>query len=981
MIAALCRYFGFPSIVAEQGGSMRPVLIARRSAAHIVSYLLAGTAISVLAPAPVFAQSRATVLQGTLSQDGSNSRLNGATVTIVETRQTTASNAEGVYRFGNVRPGTYHLRYEYLGFPAHVETVVVGDGTVTHDVVLGGSGDVVVTGQRGAQAQALSKQRAADNTRSVVSADQAGRFPDYNAAEALRRVPGVSVQREVDAGEGRYISIRGLDSGLNNTQINGMDAAQLEKENRRVPLDMIQTSAIASITVHKTLLPDQEADGIGGAVVLETATAFDYAKPFVDVAVNGYYHDLGGKVSPTVQGTAATRFGADKQFGILVSGSYSKRKTRGYVFYQDEDYLALTEDDPSGGVVPLEYHIANYDNDRETISGNVSLNWKVSGATELTFKGSYNRLYDKELSRAIYFEGGTDEYGDDSKLILSEPGSANIFDEYEETLLTQQSYTLRGVTHSGALTLNYGLGYSSGKREEPNDYEVGFTKQLDSNLFGYDTSGRFPIPNLTAADKAAIGNPNGYVLGYNDIDLDDSLNQRYAANLDVGYEPSGSWLRLVKAGVKVERSHRRVFEGNVTDLQGPLTLNQFGLGTMVDTGVVGAPYAPFLSLNLANLKNWKKYAQHLVDTNPDFSNDYVDNGAIPPDADSYTSNEDIYAGYVMAKGAWGPLEVIGGLRVDHTRVTSDNYEVLELEDEDPVFTKVKGKASYTSVLPRLQVNYRAANDLVFRGAFYTSIARPEPQYISGAIEIEEEDGKVDVTVGNPGMKPAYAYNFDLSVEKYIGSIGIISGGVYYKKIDRFIFSGISPETEGDLTRFANDPRLAGKVIDDVITYKNGKSADIYGAEINIVRQFSELPGAWGGFGVYANATFQHSKADTGIEGISKGDFLNAPDMILNGALTYQKYGIEGTLAYSWRDRQAVGFSSYGERIVEEAYGSLDGQFRYAINRHFAAFVNAVDMLNSGRNPIVDQRYGSGSSNLVSTTYTGRTVTFGIDARF
>jgi TonB-dependent receptor len=962
---------------------MRAFFVARSLAMRPTHRLLAGTATAalLLCAAPVFAQTESAVLQGTLSQGGSDAILDGVIVTIVETGQTTVSDAQGLYRFGNLAPGTYQVSVSYLGYPTQVESVTLAAGATTHDIVIGAeAGTIVVTGQRAAQAEALNKQRAASNTRAVVSADQAGRFPDYNAAEALRRVPGVSVQREVDAGEGRYISIRGLDSGLNNTQINGMDAAQPEKENRRVPLDMVQTSAIASITVHKTLLPDQEADGIGGAVVLETATAFDYKKTVADFTASGFYHDLAGKVSPTVQGTLATRFGADKQFGILVSGAYSKRKTKGFVFYQDEDYMALVEDDPSQGVVPLEYHIAEYENDRTNISANVALNWAVSGATELVFRGSFNRLYDKELSRAIYFEGGTDEYDDDGKLILTEPGSANIFDEYEETELTQQSYVLRGVTHSGALTLDYGLGYSTGKREEPNDYEVGFTKQLQSNLFGYDTSGRFPVPNLTDADKAAIGNPDGYVLGYNDIDLDDSMNTRYAGHLDVSYEPSGSWLRLVKAGVKVERSHRRMFEANVIDLQGPLTLRQFGMGGLVDTGTVGAPYAPFLSLNLANLKNWKDYAQKLVDTNPDFSNDYVEDGAIPRDGDSYTSNEDIYAGYLMGKAVWGKLEVIGGVRVDHTRIASDNYEALELEDEDPVFTKVKGKASYTSVLPRLQVNYRASDDLVFRGAFYTSIARPEPQYISGATEIEEEDGKVDVTVGNPGMKPAYAYNFDFSAEKYLGSIGVISGDLYYKKIDRFIFSGISPETEGDIARFANDPRLVGKVIDDVITYTNGKNADIYGAEINIVHQFTKLPGALGGLGVYANATLQHSKADTGIEGISKGAFLNAPNVILNGALTYQKYGIEGSLAYSWRDRQAVGFSSYDERIVEQAYGSLDGQLRYAFNRHFAVFVNAVDILNSGKDPIVDQRYGAGSHNLVSTTYTGRTVTFGINAR-
>lgn len=935
-----------------------------------------------IATAPAFAQSAPAVLTGHVWQGDGGAMLSGATVTIVETGDSAVTDDQGLYRFGAVPAGDYTMRVSYIGLPVQSVRVSAGaNETVTRDFQLGddSKSGIRVIGQRAAQAKALSEQRSADNTRNVVSADQAGRFPDFNAAEALRRVPGVSVQREVDAGEGRYISIRGLDSGLNNTQVNGMNAAQPEKENRRVPLDMIQTSALSSITVHKTLLPDQDADGIGGAVVLETATAFDYRKPVIDLTVAGFYHDLRNKVQPQVQGTVATKFGADDRFGILVSGAYSKRKTKGFVFYQDEDYLAFEEDDPTSGVTPLQYHQTEYENDRETISANVALNWAATDTTTFTFKGSFNRLYDKELSRALYYEGGTDEYGDDGRLILTEPGSVNIFNQYEETELTQQAYVLNGVTRTGGFTFDYGIGYSTAKREEPFDNEVAFTKELDSNLFDYDFSGKFPQPNLSAADRAAIADPNGYELGYNDIDIDNSKNERYAARIDVTYEPTSDWLRSIKFGAKAERSERTLFEGNVMELTGPLTLNQFGTGRLVNTSPTGAPYPPYLSLNIANLKNWRTYAQGLIDNGGgDYVNEYVEDGGIPQDEDSYTSREDTYAVYAMGKAVWDKWEVIGGFRIDHTRVSSDNFEVIALEGADPLFTKVKGKARYTNVLPRLQVNYRASDDLVFRGAFYTSIARPEPLYISGATEIEEDDGEVDVTVGNPGLKPAYAYNVDLSLERYFGSIGLISAGVYYKKIDRFIFSGTAPETEGDRARFANDPRLAGKVIDDVITYTNGKSAEIYGIELNAVRQFRNWPGALGGLGIYANATFQKSKADTGIEGVAKGDFFNAPEKMFTSAVTYQKYGIEATLAYSWRDRQAVRFSSYNTRIAEEPYGSLDGQFRYAITPKMKVFVNAVDILNNGKDPIVDERYGAGSRYLEGATYTGRTITFGIN---
>lgn len=909
--------------------------------------------------------------------------LSGVLVRVETTGQTAVTDSEGRYRFGALPPGAHSLTFQYLGLPDLNESIEIAPGENPQRVSTMGAAQVselVVTGQRAAQARALSRQRNADNLSNIVAADQAGRFPDLNAAEALRRMPGVSVQREVVAGEGRYVSIRGLDSGLNNTQINGMNAAQPEKESRRVPLDMIQTAALSSITVHKTLLPDQDADGIGGAVVLETATAFDFAKPVLDLTVSGFHHDLAGKTSPMFQGTAARRFGDHGQFGVLVSGGYSKRQTKGFVFYQDEDYLSFVEDDPASGVTPLQFHVAQYEDRRENISANLALNWAVTDNTELTFKGSYNRLYDQELSREIYFEGGTDEYAD-GKLILTEQGNAQIFNQYEETELTQQSYVLTGKTRSGAFTFDYGLGYSAGVRNEPFDNEVAFKVDLDSNLFGYDLSGKFPQPNLTAADRARIADPSQYALGYNDIDIDDQKNARTAAHFNVTYEPGSSWLRSVKFGAKAERSKRQLAEGNVMELEGPLTLQQFGVGPLVDVSKTGAPYPAFLSLNIDQVKAWRTYSQNLVATNPAFENAYAQDGVVPRDEDSYQSREDIFASYLMAKGVWGRWEAIGGLRVDHTRIASDNWEAVELEGQDPTFTAVTGKANYTSWLPRLQVNYRASDDLVVRGAMFTSIARPEPLFISGATTIEEEDGEVDVTVGNPGLKPAYAYNFDLGVERYFGSIGMVSAGVYYKRIDRFIFSGVAGETEADRVRFENDPRLAGKAIDDVTTYTNGKRASVYGLELNLVRQFNTLPGPWGGLGVYANATLQRSKADPGVDDITKGDVFNAPEQIYTVAATYQKYGLEGTLAYGWRDRQAVRFSSYGTRIVEEAYGSLDGQLRYAVHPRAKIFVNAVDILNDGDKAIVDERYGAGSRYLEGATYSGRTVTFGLNLSF
>ncbi len=927
------------------------------------------------------AQTSSGSLSGQVANQADGSPLEG--VQVEAGGAVAVTDSQGRFRFGNLPVGPHTVSASYLGLATSQQTVDIAAGAeAALNLSLGQETDVVVIqGQRAGQARALNQQRAATNARNVVSADQAGRFPDMNAAESLRRAPGVTVQREVTGGEGRYVSIRGLDSGLNNTQINGMNAAQPEKENRRVPLDMIQTSALSQITVHKSLTPDMDADGVGGAVELETATAFDFNGPVADFTLRAYQQDLAGKAGPIAEATLATQFGANNEFGILVSGAYAKRDTQGFVFYNDEDQLAFVEDDPSSGVTPIQFHETEYQNKRETISANVALNWAMSEATDLTFRASFNRLYDQEQSRALYFEAGTDEYDADGVLIQTEPGTANIFNQYEETELTQHAYILEGETRQGALTWDYSLGYSEAIREEPFDNEVAFTKELESNLMGYTRDGSFPVPNLTPADIAAIADPDGYVLGYNDIDQDDSRNNRIAAKLDMTYDLASGWLSQIKAGAKVERSERTLFEANIMELTGPLTLDAFGVGQLVDVSASGAPYPAYLSLNQNRVRAWRTYSQSLVDANPgDYTNEYVEDDGIPQDEDSYTSREDIYAGYVMGRMEQDDWDLTAGLRIDYASVESDNYEAIALEGADPIFNRITSSADYTSVLPRVQFNYRPDNASVFRASYFTSIARPEPLFISGAIEVEEEDGEVDITLGNPGLEPAYAHSLDFSFEHYMDNVGVISAGVYAKLIDKFIFSGIAPETEGDRERFENDPRLVGRVIDDVTTYTNGDQAVIYGLELNYVQNFTSLPDAWGGLGVYANLTFQDSDADVGIEDVPDGEFFYAPSLFYTAALTYQKYGVEGSLAYSWRDSQAVRFSTYNTRIVEEPYSSLDAQIAWRLNDRVRLSLDAVDILNDGSDPVVDERFGEGGP-LEGATYTGRTITAGINVRF
>ncbi|HEX7718625.1 MAG TPA: carboxypeptidase regulatory-like domain-containing protein, partial [Woeseiaceae bacterium] len=290
-----------------------------------LAYLRLGLLVAVLVPAllmfgePVAAQSDSASINGRVVNPASRSGMSGVRVRLVETGATTSTSNDGSFRFGSVPAGSYALELSYIGMDTEVEQVTVAAGQRLDQEFSFGPAtmdEVVVTGIRGAQAAALNEQRNNDNISNVISADQLGRFPDRNIAEAMRRVPGVSIEREEKAGDGRYVSIRGLDSGLNNFKLNGMNVAQQEEDNRRIPLDVIQVEAVSMITVNKTLLPDHDGDGIGGAVEMTSATAFDFDRHHVDITAEGFYNDFRGDLGSKLAGTYSTVFGRDDRWGI-----------------------------------------------------------------------------------------------------------------------------------------------------------------------------------------------------------------------------------------------------------------------------------------------------------------------------------------------------------------------------------------------------------------------------------------------------------------------------------------------------------------------------------------------------------------------------------------------------------------------------------------------------------------------------------------
>ena len=241
----------------------------------------------VLAGTSVPAMACAGDLTGIVTSSALQRPIAGARVTLDGTAVQAVTDEAGRYTFRDIAPGAHSLGIVQPGYAAAtLGADVPAAGSVTADADLrletadggpAGGPDIVVTGSRASRVLAIERKRALPTIADVVSSDGIGKLPDYNTAEALQRLPGVSV--EIDQSEPRYVVVRGIDPNLNQVTIDGNLVGIPEAEGRRVALDTIPSDLVAAIEVVKAVTPDYDGNAIGGSINIVTPTAFDRTGP------------------------------------------------------------------------------------------------------------------------------------------------------------------------------------------------------------------------------------------------------------------------------------------------------------------------------------------------------------------------------------------------------------------------------------------------------------------------------------------------------------------------------------------------------------------------------------------------------------------------------------------------------------------------------------------------------------------------------
>lgn len=358
------------------------------------------------------------------------------------------------------------------------------------------------------------------------------------------------------------------------------------------------------------------------------------------------------------------------------------------------------------------------------------------------------------------------------------------------------------------------------------------------------------------------------------------------------------------------------------------------------------------------------------------------------------NREDEFAAYVEAQISIGRLELIGGARLVKVDVESASISSPELTladgSRDPDFEDrftqiVRLEASHTDVLPRLLANFRFSDDLVLRAGYFNTVARPQISQLDAGqsanlilLPFFGPNGDQPILIlsqGNPDFRPSYTHNFDASIQWFSDDIGILSLSAFYKDIqDPFNFVSFEGGLELDVNELVlpDAPEfnnLPANIYVQVSRPTNSKDdIELWGAELAIERRLNFLPGFWSGFGVYGNFTYSDSSQTVQFDTDSNADGFveletrvpGSPRYSGTAAITFDRFGFDSSLVYTWQDRRLVRVEDFGLDEFNSEFDSLD--FRIAYNgelqeRNYTVFFEARDLLRSSDEARVQREIG------------------------
>ena len=679
-----------------------------------------------------------------------------------------------------------------------------------------------------------------------------------------------------------------------------------------------------------------------------------------------------------------------------------------------------------------------------------------SSTINLSGRGAYRELPIAELGGELRYAWVTEDAFvshpffpiDGVGVAVSRQASYDLGVEADTT-----TYSFRGTTNVGSWELDYAAGYAKGNTARPNSAGMNVSFDipraidpafLEQRILDNTIDGR-----VISVFDPAVPDDNNFILpgflpeGFDFYNTTENLplsfaslrgggigrNERLSGRFSVRRTFDSDIVRYIELGVDYEESEirsgsgTRGFRSFFFPLGSPEpTVDQFGIefapGVLDEIGAAGN----FDSITLESMRAFLDNAAQFIEQG--MLRESLTEGH-KGERDLFNTESDT-AAYLQTRIDVERLEIVGGVRVNFIDIATSFFTSPSFSDEngvnDPTYAdrfgqRVSGGARQTDVLPRVGLSYRWSENVILRGAYFSTISRPQVRNVVGfgfaRLDLEPTGGPLDnqptleVSRRNPDLEPATTHNFDASFEWYTDDLGVIKVSAFYKTTRNPLETNA---TQGDLEILPEDlelpdtpefNNLPDNLFVSVSQPVNGEgSLDLWGVEVAFERQFTFLPGFLSGLGFYGNYAYTDSSRDR-IERFFDPELREFVDIVFKNtpfdgspkhtgtaALTYNKYGIDASLAYSRQSRRFADVDSFGFNDYDEAVETLDFRAEYLLPLRFASlrfFFEGQDLLLGSDDPFLETSMGG--ANGVPRYFTGasffggRSFAFGLTASF
>ena len=890
------------------------------------------------------------------------------------------------------------------------QTAPATDTAATGDVV-------VVTGIRASLRSSLAAKRGASAVVDSITAEEAGKFPDTNVSESLQRVPGVAIQR--NAGEGQFITVRGLGPEFNNVLINGR-TVPTDNQGREFSFDVLSADLISRADVYKTSMPELTEGGIGATVNIQTARPLDTKGTHASVNVYGAYDSMTKAVTPNFSAIYSYANPA-RTFGVAASLSYTDRESKqdsvqtdvwvsrpATVVAGSESSVGLPASAASTQtfLMPSNLGFHQQDASRKRVVGSLTLQFRPSDDWTITVDSLYSRL-DQRMTDSIYSAYFNPAFinpvigSDGTVQSFTRPGTAFVANNpalaaqvgasQNDNIVTTNNRLANTYVFglnskwnvSDSLKLEGDLSYSRATGSGVNPYIVIGEQSINGQTYNLNAGGKTPILTIpdTVVDPTQMRSHYSGISG--DSIADDILDGRFEAKWSHEAGP------FKGATVGIEYSDRHKIDAYTASPDGcaycgyhyaanPALLQVQSFANFI--GGVQVPVAGHFTYDPNAVIAWLQDPANLAHSNDPATALSFAGGPltpVPQPSGTIDVSEKVTALYADTNWAGDRWAGNAGIRFVDVKSRSLGYgtPLLTAITDYPADsnyqytygtpTALSSKNSYSDVLPSANFRYNLTDNMLLRLAASRTLTRPTLTDLGISNTYGGYYGAPTSNGGNPDLQAMHSNNYDISWEWYLSKINYIAIAGFRKDVTDFIETTTVLQTEPVIPEQVYDTRP-----------RNGAKGTINGYELSAQYALDENAGWANGLGVSANYTHIDATAkrddaanQCGYDGLSPDSY--------NLVAFYDNGTIQTRVAYNWRSSFLV--SCFGSGLLPRdraAYGQLDFGLRYNVNDHIELY---VDGINLGDSEV--HEYEQDRSRFLLLEEDGRRIDFGVRYKF